>query len=55
MQPMLKRFVAVVLVGCVIAAVAVAGEMGRVCDGPYTRRTLTPKELATGLRNLRHG
>jgi hypothetical protein len=37
------------LVGCLIAAVVVAGE--QECDGPYKRRRPTPEELETILRN----
>ncbi len=44
-----KHFVAVVLVGCFVMAIAVAGELE--CEGPYRGRTLTPEELATVLRN----
>ena len=39
----------VLLVGCLVAAVAVAGE--QECDGPYKDRTLTPEELVAVLRN----
>jgi hypothetical protein len=44
----------ILLVGCLVAAVAVAGEQeGTVawCIGPYAKRQPTPEELATVLRN----
>jgi len=49
MRLILKRFVAVVLVGCFVTVIAVAGE--QECDGPYKGRMPTSKELATVLRN----
>ena len=49
MRPIPKSIIAVVLVGCFVAAVALAGE--RECEGPYKGRALTPEELATVLRN----
>jgi hypothetical protein len=49
MRPIPRCFVAVVLVGCFVTAVAVAGELG--CDGSYKGRTLSPEELATVLHN----
>jgi hypothetical protein len=39
----------VLLVGCLVTAVAVAGELE--CKGPYKDRMLTPEELATVLDN----
>jgi hypothetical protein len=45
-----ERFTVVVLIGCVITAVAVAGEEeGAIasCGGPYANRWPTPEELAT--------
>jgi hypothetical protein len=51
MRPIPKCVVAVVIVGCFVAVVVVAGE--QECDGPYKGRTLTPEELATVLRNHR--
>lgn len=49
MRPVPKLFVAVVLVGCFAAAVAVAGELE--CKGLHKGRMPTPEELATILRN----
>jgi hypothetical protein len=49
MRPVPQCFVAVVLVGCFVTAVAVAGELG--CEGPYRDRRPTAEELATVLRN----
>jgi hypothetical protein len=43
MRPILKSFVAVVLVGCFAVAVAVAGE--QECNGPYKGFRLKPEEL----------
>jgi uncharacterized protein YjbI with pentapeptide repeats len=54
MRPIPKSFVAAILVGCFVTAVAVAGEQeGAVasCGGLYVNRTPTPEELATVLRN----
>jgi Pentapeptide repeats (8 copies) len=49
MRPLSKSLSVALLVGCLVTAVAVAGE--QECDGPYKGRTLTPKDLATVLRN----
>jgi Pentapeptide repeats (8 copies) len=54
MRPMAEVFIPVLLIGCLVAAVAVAGEQeGAValCGGPYANRTPTPEEFATVLRN----
>jgi hypothetical protein len=47
MRAQADAFIPVLLVGCFVAAVAVAGE--RECEGPYKGRMLTPEELATAL------
>jgi hypothetical protein len=54
MRSIPNRFVAVLLVGCLATAVAVAGEQEGIvasCGGAYANRTPTPKEIATVLRN----
>jgi hypothetical protein len=54
MRPMAEVFIPVLLIGCFVAAVAVAGEQkgaGASCGGPYANRTPTPKDLVTILRN----
>jgi hypothetical protein len=54
MRPIPQRFVAAVLVGCLVTAVAVAGEQESSegsCEGPYKDHTLTPEELAGVLSN----
>ncbi len=54
MRPMEEVLIPILLVGCLVAAVAVAGEQeGTVawCIGPYAKRQPTPEELATVLRN----
>jgi uncharacterized protein YjbI with pentapeptide repeats len=53
MQPLSRSLSLTLLVGCLIAAVAVArGQESSVssCNGPYTHRMLTPKDLVTVLR-----
>ena len=49
MRPLSRSLSVVLLVGYLVATVAVAGE--QECDGPYKGRTLTPEELAAVLRN----
>jgi uncharacterized protein YjbI with pentapeptide repeats len=49
MRPMPEVFIPILLVGCLVVIVAVAGEQG--CEGPYKGRTPTPEELATLLHN----
>jgi uncharacterized protein YjbI with pentapeptide repeats len=54
MLPLSRGLAVAFLVGCLIAAVAVAGEPeGSVtsCGGPYANRKPTPEEIATVLRN----
>jgi hypothetical protein len=54
MRPMAEVFIAVLLVGCLSTAVAVAGVQVVIvgpCEGPYKGRTPTPEELETVLRN----
>ena len=49
MRPLSRSLSVVLLVGCLVATVAVAGE--QECDGPYKGRTLTPEELVAVLRS----
>ena len=49
MRPLSRSLSVALLVGCLVAAVAVAEE--QECDGPYKGRALSPEELATVLRN----
>jgi Pentapeptide repeats (8 copies) len=49
MRPICRSLSVVLLAGCFVTAVAVAGE--RRCEGPYKGLRLTPEELATVLRN----
>ena len=49
MRPIRKSFVAVALVGYIVAAVVVAEEIE--CDGPFKGSTPTPEELVIVLRN----
>jgi uncharacterized protein YjbI with pentapeptide repeats len=49
MRPICRSLSVVLLAGCFVTAVAVAGE--RRCEGPYKGLRLTPGELATVLRN----
>jgi hypothetical protein len=54
MRLMAEVFIPVLLVGCLVAALAVAEEREislTSCEGPYKGRTLTSEELATVLRN----
>jgi hypothetical protein len=54
MRPMAEVFIAVLLVGWLVATVAVAGEREGAmepCKDSYTHRRPTPEELATVLRN----
>jgi hypothetical protein len=49
MQPMAEGLIPILVVGCFVAIVAVAGELE--CEGPHKGRTLTSETLATVLRN----
>ena len=49
MRPLSRSLSVALLVGCLVATVAVAGE--QECDGPYKGRTLTPEELVAVVNN----
>jgi Pentapeptide repeats (8 copies) len=54
MRPLSNGLSVVLVVGCFVAAVVVAGEQEGIvepCEGPYKGRTPTPEELQTILRN----
>jgi hypothetical protein len=54
MRPLSRSLSVALLVGCFATAVAVTGEQEGIvgpCEGPYKRRTPSPEELETVLRN----